>query len=103
MADIHQIFFIKARPEKVFEGVSTPAGIDNWWTLDCAGKPAVGENYHLGFGPEYQWKAVVSRCTPARQFELTMKDSDADWKDTRVGFNIEPQENGSRVEFYHTG
>jgi len=103
MPDIHQIFFIKAAPEKVFEGVATPEGIDNWWTLDCSGKPSVGERYYLGFGPEYQWQATVSKCNPGKQFELTMNDSDNDWKGTRVGFNIEPQAEGSKVEFYHTG
>lgn len=103
MADIRQIFFIKARPEKVFEGVSTPEGIGNWWSLSCSGKPAPGENYELGFGPDYQWKAEVSKCTPHREFELTMKESDDDWKNTRIGFNIQPDENGSKVEFYHTG
>lgn len=103
MADIRQIFFVKASPGKVFDGVSTPEGIDNWWTLDCSGKPSVGEQYNLGFGPGYQWNAVVSKCSPSEEFELTMKDSDGDWNETRVGFIIEPQENGSKVEFYHTG
>jgi uncharacterized protein YndB with AHSA1/START domain len=103
MPDIRQIFFVKARPEKVFERVSTPEGIDSWWSHDCTGKPAVGEKYHLGFAPEYQWNAVVSKCTPSREFELTMKVKDADWENTRVGFNIQPQENGSKVEFYHLG
>jgi uncharacterized protein YndB with AHSA1/START domain len=37
MADIEQEFPIAAPPQRVYQGVSTPAGLDAWWTHDAAG------------------------------------------------------------------
>lgn len=42
MPDILQDFPIKADPKRVFEAVSAPAGLDQWWTKTCAGQPRLG-------------------------------------------------------------
>jgi uncharacterized protein YndB with AHSA1/START domain len=70
MADIIHHFPIKATPRKVFQAISTPAGLDAWWTKRSAGKPVEGAEYELWFGPEYDWRAVVSSLNsglPARR------------------------------------
>ncbi|HEV8285694.1 MAG TPA: hypothetical protein VGQ09_15375 [Chitinophagaceae bacterium] len=55
MADIFHYFQINAPLEKVFKSVSTPKGLDIWWSKSSTGKLAIGETYHLSFGPEYNW------------------------------------------------
>jgi uncharacterized protein YndB with AHSA1/START domain len=57
MADIFQDLPIKTAPDRVFEAISTPRGLDCWWTKTSAGEPKAGAVYELQFGPEYDWRA----------------------------------------------
>lgn len=103
MPDIHHDFPINATPTEVFDAVTTPAGLDAWWTLQCEGEPHVGNCFVLDFGPGYEWRAVVSACVPAIEFELTLTQADADWTGSRVRFELEPSKSGTDVRFSHTG
>lgn len=103
MADIYHSLTIQSSPEEVFKAISTPAGLDNWWTKDSAGNNQLNEVYKLNFGPLYHWGAVVSKCVANENFELTMTNSDQDWKDTKVGFVLKPNDDFTKLSFYHTG
>ena len=103
MADIFQDFPIKATPARVFEAVSTPSGLDGWWTKRSSGKAAEGEEYQLWFGPRYDWRARVARSVPGALFELEIVRADDDWQGTRVRFHLEPREDATWVQFAHTG
>ena len=103
MSDILQEFPIAADPSRVYEGVSNPALLDEWWTLRSSGSPLAGAPYELDFGPGYRWRAVVTKAVPAVAFELEMTDADADWNGTRVGFELEPSDYGTKVRFHHSG
>lgn len=103
MADIVHDFPIRATPKRVFEAVSTPAGLDAWWTLRSSGEPSEGSEYELGFGPEYDWRARVLRSRPNAEFELEIVKADADWLGTRVGFRIEEKDAATWVRFSHSG
>ena len=103
MADILQDFPIQATPARVFEGVTDPAHLDQWWTVKSSGRPAVGTAYELDFGPGYAWRAVVTRAEPDVAFELRMTHADRDWTGSLVGFALSPSPSGTRVSFYHSG
>ena len=103
MADIFHHFQIKAARQKVFQAVSTPAGLDVWWTKQAMGQPVEGAAYELGFGPGYEWQAVVTRCVPEAEFELQLTAAPEDWLDTRVGFQLDEQDDVTQVRFHHTG
>ena len=104
MPDIFHEFTIKAPRDRVFDMMATPAGLDRWWTQTSAGRPAQGEEYVLFFGPDYDWRAKVTRCVPGSEFELQMTSSHPDWMDTRVGCQLESEnQNATRMRFYHTG
>jgi len=103
MNDILQDFPIAAPPDRVFDAVSLPKGLDEWWTLRSNGRPEVGASYELDFGPAYQWRAEVTKAVPGSAFELKMTRSDNDWDGTVVGFELEPSANGTQVRFYHRG
>jgi uncharacterized protein YndB with AHSA1/START domain len=102
-SDILHDFPIRAPVSRVFDSVSTPAGLDQWWTKQSTGTRQEGAVYALQFGPGFDWRATVSKCAPGSAFELTITRADADWMGTRVGFQLEPRENGTRVRFRHTG
>ena len=103
MADIFHYFSIQAPVEKVFESVSTPKGLNSWWSQDSKGKPGPGETYLLCFGPKYNWKAIISKYIPGNEFELRFIESDMDWNDSRVGFILADKDVFTDVQFYHTG
>jgi uncharacterized protein YndB with AHSA1/START domain len=103
MPDILQDFPIRAPRARVFAAVSTPAGLDAWWTKRAGGTPAPGNEYELGFGPQYDWRAEVSRCEPEAEFELRITRADADWTGTRVGFRLTDRGDTTGVNFSHTG
>lgn len=103
MADILQDFPINASPARVFEAVSDPAMIDRWWTLRSNGKPIVGATYDLDFGPDYQWRAVVTKSDPGAAFELRLTEADPDWLGSVVGFELSPSGSKTHVRFYHRG
>lgn len=103
MADIFHDFPIKAGEQRVFDAVSTPAGLDEWWTRKSAGEPRKGGEYELWFGPKYDWRAKVTECVLASHFELRITRADPDWMGTRVGFRLEPRGEITLVRFYHAG
>ena len=103
MADILHDLPIKASPDDVFRAVSAPDGLDQWWTKRSAGQPRMGAEYELWFGPEYDWRAQVTRCAPGAEFELQLTSAMPDWVGTRVGFALEAADGGTLVRFHHTG
>jgi uncharacterized protein YndB with AHSA1/START domain len=103
MPDISQELPIQAAPERVFRELSSPEGLNRWWTKTSSGTPALGSEYALGFGPGYDWRAKVVRCVPDREFELELVAADDDWIGTRVGFELQPRDGATWLCFHHTG
>jgi len=103
MPDILHELPIQADRARVFAAVSTPAGLDTWWTLHASGTPQPGADYALNFGPEYAWRARVTACVPDRSFALELTAADADWLGTRVSFELERRDAATWLRFAHTG
>ncbi len=103
MADILHDLPIKSQARRVFDAVSTPAGLDVWWAEKSSGKPGLDAVYELGFGPGYQRRARVTRFEPDTAFELEFSTADDDWTGTRVAFHLEPRGDRTWLRFSHTG
>ena len=103
MASILHEFVIKAAPPRIFEAMTSPAGLDQWWTHYSSGEPRLDSTYALGFGPEYDWEARVTRCLKDQEFELELVEASDDWLGTRVGFRLEPLGDHTQVSFWHAG
>jgi len=103
VADIEYDFAVKAPGAQVFQAVSTPSGLDAWWTKRSSGEPVKGASYNLWFGPSYDWEAIVSRCTPNSEFELELTAAQEDWLGTRVGFTLKEKAGLTEVKFHHLG
>lgn len=103
MADITHLFYIHAPADKIFDAISTPEGMNTWWTKRASGKPMQGAKYTLWFGPEHDWRAVVTRCVRNAEFELEMTHTDEDWQGTRLGFALQERDEGTQIRFYHLG
>ena len=104
MPDIIHEFPISADVSRVFDAVSTPAGLDQWWTLRSDGAPSFNALYALDFGPGYEWRAHVSECEKDRVFELQLVEAMPDWIGTRVRFELTPIDaSHTQVVFTHVG
>ena len=103
MPDIFHSFTIKASAQKVFKGISTSEGLDNWWTKTSDEKTEIGSVYGLYFGEQYKWKAIITRYIAEKEFELQLTEADADWIGSKVGFLLNEKDGITRVDFYHTG
>lgn len=101
MQTIYHDLWIQAPVEKVFEAVTKPELLNEWWTLQCEGQPITGSVYKLIFSPEYIWHGKVTQHIHDLAFELEIVDSHPDWDGTLVGFVIKEQSNGSKLQFTH--
>jgi uncharacterized protein YndB with AHSA1/START domain len=103
MANILHNVTIKGPASQVFKAVSTPQGLDNWWTSSCEATPAQNAEYKLGFGPGYDWSAIASKWVPDSEFELELIDADDDWRGTRMRFELAENNGVTDVTFSHLG
>ena len=101
MPDIYHDFPVFAPVERVYEAITTPNGLDAWWTEKSSGTPVEGSEYTLWFGPDYDWRATVTKAVPNRMFELELARASDDWIHTRVGFQLDDRGDQTQVRFCH--
>lgn len=100
--DIIHLLPIKASLTQVYDAVSTPNGLNHWWTKECTGRPEIASIYNLDFG-SVVWQAQVTEMVPLQEFELTMTKCDPDWSDTQVRFQLEFHNDVVSLKFSHLG
>ena len=99
--NIYHDLVIKASLQEVFNAISQPKHLNNWWTKNCTGTPLLNSEYNLYFTPEYDWYGKVITCQPNQAFHIKMTKSDAEWDSTTFGFNLEQLNEGVQVRFFH--
>ncbi|NKI33291.1 SRPBCC family protein [Croceivirga thetidis] len=98
---IYHDVLIKASTNEVFDAITLPEKLINWWPSKCAGKPRIGETYNFFFTEEYNWFGKVESIAENKSFHIKMTDADADWNPTTFGFDLSEQENGTMLNFSH--
>lgn len=101
MYHIHHQFTIHSGAEKIFRSISLPEELNNWWPKTSVGKPEVGEQYQLYFGPEYDWLAEITSVKENEHITWKMIRSMDDWMPTHFGFQLIPQIDRTIVKFFH--
>ncbi|MDD7885205.1 SRPBCC domain-containing protein [Flavivirga sp. 57AJ16] len=99
--NIYHNLIIKASPKVVFDAVSLPGHLNNWWTLKSSGTPELDAVYNLNFTDTYNWFCKVSKIKKNASFYLKMTDSDKDWNPTTFGFELEAKGAETLVKFGH--
>ena len=103
MFNIYHDVAIQASPERVFQAVSDPKELVNWWPQKCSGECELGARFNFFFTPEYDWYGQVITYEPAKAFHIKMTDSDADWDPTSFGYDLIAEEEGTLLQFWHKG
>ncbi|MEP5611145.1 MAG: SRPBCC domain-containing protein [Cyclobacteriaceae bacterium] len=102
--DIHHDLYVEnSKADKVFEAITIPKHLNNWWPLKSSGEPKVGTTYNFYFTPEYDWNGEVIQSEPYKTFHVKMTSADKDWTPTSFGFDLEEVEGGVSVQFWHFG
>lgn len=102
MPTIFHDFVIHATIDKVFEAVSTPKGLDNWWTKKSSGKQEIGSVYNLYFSEEYDWFAEIKILSLNDTIEFKILKAKEEWLPTSFGFIVTKIDTSlTSVEFYH--
>ena len=106
---IERELFIEASPEVVFEVVSTPRHVAEWWS-DSAEFAGPGEPGWIGFGDVLQDGAkvrfTVAEAEPYRLFSFRWtheEETAAPGNSNLVVFELEPSGAGTLVRFRETG
>lgn len=103
MPDILHDFIVVAKKPSLFAAISTPGGLNEWWTKTSSGEPHVGAEYYLGFGPGVDWRARVTEVLANQTFEIQITRADPDWEDTRIRFELMDGASATSVRFRHIG
>lgn len=96
MPDILHRVGINNRPEKVFEALSTVAGLSHWWTTETAGEPKPAGIIHFGF-----CDMKVVELKPHELVKWKCVSGPREWVDTEVSFQLKFKEDQTFVLFKH--
>ncbi|WP_299670973.1 SRPBCC domain-containing protein [uncultured Polaribacter sp.] len=94
---------ISAGIDKVFEAITRPEHLVNWWPKKCKGNPNLNAEYNFYFTPAYDWYGTVVKLEKNKSFHIKMTKSDEDWESTSFGFDLEEKNNFVQVNFWHVG
>jgi uncharacterized protein YndB with AHSA1/START domain len=105
MADIHHVVEVSAPPSAVFEAVSTPEGLAQWWAAGGGrGDPEPGGS-GLSFGPadrEWRWQP---KQRDGSVFEMTCVQDpggeETEWMGTSLRFEVRAADDGAKILFQH--
>ncbi|RFS82040.1 polyketide cyclase [Actinomadura spongiicola] len=110
-ATIEREIHIDASPEVVFEVVSSPRHLREWWTDEAEFPSEVGGTGRIGFGTEEQERTwlqfTVVEAVPSRRFSFrwTHPEGEPAAQDNSmlVVFEIEPSGSGSLLRMTESG
>ena len=100
---IKHLFHINASKEKVFEAITTINGLSNWWTTKTTGSDTLGGIIQFRFteinGPDMK----VIDIKPNDSLTWECLASPYGWKGNILTFNVDENEDKTRVRFEHAG
>jgi uncharacterized protein YndB with AHSA1/START domain len=97
MPDILHRVGIAAKPERVFEALTTIEGLRGWWVSETAGDPEIGGTIDFGF-----CTMKVLEATPKRVHWRCVSGS-PEWVGTEVTFDLAWKDEQTIVLFKHAG
>lgn len=98
---IYHDVFIESSAQEVFDAITLPDKMVNWWPKKCSGKPQLEETYNFFFTEQYDWYGKVQRIAINKSFHIKITDADEDWNPTIFGFDLELHEKGTMLHFWH--
>jgi uncharacterized protein YndB with AHSA1/START domain len=114
MTSLTLVRHIKARPQIVFDAMTSAEGIVHWWGPDAgpvllaAMDPRVGGRYRVRFrtlrGTEHECSGVFLDIDPPRRVVMSWrwKGGVEDPGESRIEFTLRPLPDGTELSFTHS-
>jgi uncharacterized protein YndB with AHSA1/START domain len=102
MADIKHTLVIKTAPAKVYEAITTQAGLSGWWAKQTTAKPEVGFINVFTFGT-IRNEFKVTGLDANKRAEWKCINSIDEWIGTTVTFELEEKDGNTTLRFTHGG
>ena len=111
MASIERELYIEASPEVVFDVVSSPEHLKNWWPDEAAYEPTPGATGKIVFGDPASGGAVVGLAVvdvvPPRTFSFRwtqpVGETAVEGSSLLVTFDLTPSGDGTLLKMTETG
>jgi uncharacterized protein YndB with AHSA1/START domain len=103
MTSLKHLFHINASREKVFQSISTIAGLAGWWTEQTSGDPSVNGVIEFRFGPQWFNKMKVKEIQPNKSVTWECVGGADEWMGTIFTFSLDENEGKTRVRFEQAG
>lgn len=101
--EIHHQVGIQAKAEEIYQALTEPRKLAQWWTSDTRGEGArVGGVLEFWFG-EFCQKFEVTELEPGRRVRWRSRGGMGDWEGTEVRFELAADEAQCWVHFVHSG
>lgn len=102
MPDMHHQIQIAAPPEKVFEALTTQAGLQSWWTSDTVTEPRPGGSAQFGFhNRSVIFRMHIQELTPSKKVVWECLGDDEAWKGTRLTWDLSADDGATVLHFAH--
>jgi len=96
MNGIYHDLVINCSIEELYATISTPKGLNIWWTKSSEGEAAMGNTYRFYFAPEYDWYGEVIGLSETH-ISYRMTQADEDWTGTEISFRIISENEGKQL------
>lgn len=104
MPDLMHAIQIAARPEKVYEALTTQKGLQGWWTMDTVAEPRVGSVAEFGFDRRgVVFRMHIDELTLATRVVWSCRGDHPEWTGTTLTWDLSPQDGGTSLRFRHGG
>jgi uncharacterized protein YndB with AHSA1/START domain len=99
MPEIRHYIEVDAPAEKVFDAVTTQAGLAGWWTVQVEAQPEVGSILVFDFPPDYHNEMRLTGLEPNKRVEWECLVGHREWVGTKFVFDIEGRGGKTTVRF----
>lgn len=104
---IEREIHVEATPEVVYEVISTPEHLRNWWPDDAQLEPVPGATGTVSFGDTKVVPLTVMEADPPRRFSFRWTQDEGETatpaNSMLVTFDLSPAGAGTRLRFTETG
>ena len=98
---IKHLYHIDASQENVFNALTTIGGLSNWWTEQTSGNTTLEGIIEFRFGEQYFNKMKVETLIENKAVQWKCIDGADDWINTVISFELDTNENKTRLRFSH--
>ena len=102
MYSIKHLFHIDSSSDEVYKALTTIEGLANWWTVQTSGDSELEGVIEFRFGKQYFNTMKVETLIENKAVQWLCVDGPQDWVNTIISFELDTNENKTRLRFSHS-